>query len=453
MEEKWPVRKIADKLTPTKIIVLGYFALVLIGAFVLMLPISSQARQMTSFLDALFTSASATCVTGLVVFDTATYWSLFGQIVLLILIQIGGLGFITMALAFATLSKKRIGLKSRFVMQESIAAPQMGGIIRLTRFVFTTTLIVESLGAVLLSVRFVPIFGFFRGIWYGIFHSITAFCNAGFDLMGGYSGPFSSLTAFVDDPLVNFTIMGLIVFSGLGFFVWEDMWHHRHDTHHFSLQTKVVLLVTVVLVFVPAAMMFLFQGGMLSFRLHPLTQAMAALFQSVTTRTAGFATVNISALSPNSQILMIGLMLVGGSPGSTAGGMKTTTIVVLLLCLRAALRRDGELQCFDRRVDDSVLRNAVTIVTSYMLLIMIGVMVLCQFDKVSVMAAMFETVSAIATVGLTLGITPGLTAISQLVLTFLMFFGRVGCMTLLYAFITNHTRGLSHMPREKIAIG
>lgn len=447
------MKAILERLTATKIIVFGYLLIILCGAMLLMLPVSTRTGNMTGFLDALFTATSATCVTGLVVFDTATYWSGFGHAVLLALIQIGGLGFITMAIMVAVFSRRRIGLKSRFLMQESIAAPQMGGIVRLTRFVFAVTLAVEAIGAVLLAIRFVPVFGLGKGIWYGIFHAVSAFCNAGFDLMGEYSGPFSSLTAFSGDWVINLTIIVLIVFGGLGFFVWENLWLHRRDSRHFSLQTKIVLLTTMVLIFVPAALLFLFQNGQVAGSAGRGTQALAALFQSVTTRTAGFNTVALDGLQPNSQLMLILLMLIGGSPGSTAGGIKTTTLVVLLLCVRASLRREDALECFGRRIDHSVLKSAVTIASSYTLLTLFGAMALCQFDGVPMMAAIFETSSAVATVGLSLGLTPALSAASHMILIFLMFFGRVGCLTLLYAITESQMHSLSRMPLEKIAVG
>lgn len=272
--------------------------------------------------------------------------------------------------------------------------------------------------------------------------------------MGTYSGPFSSLTAFDDDLIVNLTVMALIVFGGLGFFVWENLWLHRRDKKHLSLQTKIVLLATAVLIFVPAALIFLFQNGRLGdASLSRGAQALAALFQSVTTRTAGFNSVGLDSLTPSSQMLMILLMLIGGSPGSTAGGVKTTTVVVLLLCVRASLRRENELECFGRRIDSNVLKNAVTIAASYLVLTVAGAMALCQIEGVPMMAAIFETSSAVATVGLTLGITPTLGAFSQMILVFLMFFGRVGCLTLLYAIVENQMHSLSRMPLEKIAVG
>ena len=284
------------RMTPTKIIVTGYLSIILFGALLLMLPVSSAEHTVTPFLDALFTATSATCVTGLIVYDTATHWSLLGQVIIITLIQIGGLGFITMATMIATISRRRIGLKSRFVMQESIAAPQMGGIVRLTRFVFTVTVAVEVTGAIILSLRFIPMFGFIKGVWYSVFHSISAFCNAGFDLMGSYSGKFSSLTAFESDWVVNIVIMSLIVFGGLGFYVWEDIWLHRRDKKHFSLQSKIVVCATVFLIIVPAIFILIFQHGNVETGLTRPAQGLVALFQSVTTRTAGFNSVGLDKL-------------------------------------------------------------------------------------------------------------------------------------------------------------
>lgn len=436
-----------DRLTPTKIIVFGYLAIILFGTLLLMLPFATQSGQSTGFADALFTATSATCVTGLVVFDTATHWTLFGQLVLLLLIQIGGLGFITMAMVVAIFTRRRIGLRSRFVMQESISAPHMGGIVRLTRFVFKITLAVEGAGALLLSLRFIPRFGPARGIYLAIFHSISAFCNAGFDLMGTPEAGFVSLTGFVHDPLVNIVIMVLIVFGGLGFFVWEDLWVRRRDPRHYALQTKMVLSVTALLIVIPAVLLFLWEGD------RTPAAALEALFQSVTARTAGFNTVNLSAFSATGQFLMIFLMLIGGSPGSTAGGMKTTTVAVLLLCVRASFRRDPAVESFNRRIGEDVLKNAVTIATCYIMLAGAGAMALCRFDGVGLMSALFETSSAVATVGLSLGLTPGLSLPSHLILIFLMYFGRVGCMTLVYAIAEQQGMPLSRKPLEKLSVG
>lgn len=441
-------------LTSTQIILLGYAAIILGGALLLMLPISSHTSEWTSFPDALFTATSATCVTGLIVVSTAGYWSLFGQLIILALIQIGGMGFLTMAVMVFVVAGRRIGLRQRFTMQESIGAPALGGIVRLTRFIFKGVLIFEGLGALALSFRFVPMLGFVRGIYYAVFHSISAFCNAGFDLMDGVAGE-GSLTYFANDPYVNLVIMLLIVIGGLGFFVWEDLYLHKGHLHRCRLHTKIVVLSSILLLTVPPLLIFFFDRNVEGFQaLGEGNRLLASFFQSTSARTAGFNTIDLNLMSHASKMLMIILMLIGGSSGSTAGGMKTTTIATLLLCVRSSMTRENELRIFGRRLDDSCLRSAVTVFFSYICLFMGGAVLLTQFDGVPMMSAMFETSSAVATVGLSLGITPGLSTASMCVLIFLMFFGRVGCLTMVYAFAeTHHNAGLSRLPLEKIAVG
>lgn len=441
-------------LTSTQIILLGYAAIIFGGALILMLPISSHASEWTSFPDALFTATSATCVTGLIVVSTAGYWSLFGQLVILALIQIGGMGFLTMAVMVFVVAGRRIGLRQRFTMQESIGAPALGGIVRLTRFIFKGVLIFEGLGALALSFRFVPMLGFVRGVYYAVFHSISAFCNAGFDLMDGVAGE-GSLTYFANDPYVNLVIMLLIVIGGLGFFVWEDLYLHKGRLHRCRLHTKIVVLSSILLLAIPPFLIFFFDRDAAGLQtLGEGGRLLASFFQSTSARTAGFNTIDLNLMSHASKTLMILLMLIGGSPGSTAGGMKTTTIATLLLCVRTSMTRENELRVFGRRLDDSCLRSAVTIFFSYICLFLGGAVLLTQFDGVSMMSAMFETSSAVATVGLSLGITPGLSTASMCVLIFLMFFGRVGCLTMVYAFAeTHHNANLSRLPLEKIAVG
>lgn len=441
-------------LTSTQIILLGYAAIILGGALLLMLPIASRASEWTSFPDALFTATSATCVTGLIVVSTAEYWSIFGQLVILGLIQIGGMGFLTMAVMVFVVAGRRIGLRQRFTMQESIGAPALGGIVRLTRFIFRGVLLFEGLGALALSLRFVPMLGFWRGIYYSVFHSISAFCNAGFDLMDGVAGK-GSLTYFVNDPYVNLVIMLLIIIGGLGFFVWEDLFLHKGQLHRCRLHTKLVVLSSLLLLTIPPLLIFFFDRNIEALQsLGKGERLLAAFFQSTSARTAGFNTIDLNFMSHVSKMLMIVLMLIGGSPGSTAGGMKTTTIATLFLCVRASMTRENELRVCGRRLDDSCLRSAVTVFFSYICLFMGGAVLLTQFDGVSMMSAMFETSSAVATVGLSLGITPGLSTASMSVLIFLMFFGRVGCLTMVYAFAETHMNaGLSRLPLEKIAVG
>lgn len=443
----------ARRLTPARIIIFGFLALILFGALLLTLPVSTRDGLGASFEDALFTATSATCVTGLVVQDTYTYWSPFGQAVVLALIQIGGMGVVTMALAIFTITGRRIGLKQRVVMQETVSAPHVGGMVRLVVFIVRGTLLVEGAGAVVLALRFCPQFGFGKGLWFAVFHSVSAFCNAGFDLMGE-SGAFSSLVHYSADPLVNITIMALITIGGIGFFVWDDLLQNGLHFRRYRLQTKLVLVTSGLLIVLPAAYLYFVEFS------HPQwaglsagERVLAALFQSVTTRTAGFNTIDQTALSGPALMLCTLTMLVGGSPGSTAGGFKTTSLAVLVLCVASVLRQRDSIQVFSRRFPPVVLRHTATLVTLYAGLFLAGAMAICEWDGVPLSAALYETASAIATVGLTVGITPGLGLASHLVLVFLMYFGRVGGLTLLYAVAGAHPAPHGTLPEEKVNVG
>ncbi len=443
----------ARRLTPARIIIFGFLALILFGALLLTLPVSTRDGLGASFEDALFTATSATCVTGLVVQDTYTYWSPFGQAVVLALIQIGGMGVVTMALAIFTITGRRIGLKQRVVMQETVSAPHVGGMVRLVGFIVRGTLLVEGAGAVVLALRFCPQFGFGKGLWFAVFHSVSAFCNAGFDLMGE-SGAFSSLVHYSADPLVNITIMALITIGGIGFFVWDDLLQNGLHFRRYRLQTKLVLVTSGLLIVLPAAYLYFVEFS------HPQwaglsagERVLAALFQSVTTRTAGFNTIDQTALSGPALMLCTLTILVGGSPGSTAGGFKTTSLAVLVLCVASVLRQRDSIQVFSRRFPPVVLRHTATLVTLYAGLFLAGAMAICEWDGVPLSAALYETASAIATVGLTVGITPGLGLASHLVLVFLMYFGRVGGLTLLYAVAGAHPAPHGTLPEEKVNVG
>ncbi len=331
-------------LTPAKIILGGFFLIILCGGILLSLPISSRSGEMTPFIDAVFTATSATCVTGLVVHDTSTYWSVFGQAVILLLIQIGGMGVVTLAIAITILSGRKIGLKQRFVMQESISAPQVGGIVRMTRFIVKCTILFELLGALVMAVQFCPQFGIVRGIWYSVFHSISAFCNAGFDLMGGTSGPYSSLTSYRTNPFITIPVMALIVIGGIGFFVWDDIYKHRQSYKFYRLQTKIVLTTTFLLILIPAVLFFLFEFTPQRWEGYTLADRIySSIFQSVTPRTAGFNTVPLDQLSTQSQLATIILMIIGGSPGSTAGGIKTTTFALAVLCILSVFQNQEDI--------------------------------------------------------------------------------------------------------------
>ncbi|WP_367924136.1 TrkH family potassium uptake protein [uncultured Ruthenibacterium sp.] len=442
--------KFTSRITPAQIIILGFLSLILAGTLLLMLPVSTRGEGGAPFLDALFTATSATCVTGLILHDTYTYWSEFGQLVILGLIQVGGMGVVTMAIAIAIFSGKRIGLRQRFIMQESISAPQVGGIVRMTDFILKTTFAIEGLGALILALRFCPEMGVTKGIWYALFHAISAFCNAGFDLMG-FREPSSSLVYYVSDPIVNIAIMLLIICGGIGFFVWSDVQKNKFHFHHYRLQTKIVLTTTSLLLLFPALFLFLFEFSQPQWADLSLGQKIwASIFQSVTPRTAGFNTVNYAIMSGPGILLTILLMLIGGSPGSTAGGTKTTSLAMVFLCIRSVFQRRDSIQCFGRRVPPEVLRSTCTILTLYAVLFLSGSVALCLIDDVTMSQALFECASAIGTVGLSTGITAQLSAPSQLILIFLMYFGRVGGLTLIYAVASGHLPAPSQMPQEKI---
>ena len=434
--------------SPFRIIILGFLLVILVGSVLLMLPVSSKAGESTPFLPALFTSTSAVCVTGLVVYDTATYWSQFGQTVIIILIQIGGLGVVTVAGTFVILSGKKIGLMQRSTMQEAIAAPNVGGIVRLTGFIFKTALLVELLGAVLLLPVFYRDFGGAKGIWYALFHSISAFCNAGFDLMG-VNAPFSSLTGYADNPVVSIVIALLIAIGGIGFVTWNDISVNRLHFHKYRMQSKVILTVTGALILIPTIYFFLFE-----FTQAPMGErVLLSFFQAVTPRTAGFNTADLTLLSETGQFVIILLMLIGGSPGSTAGGMKTTTLAVLLANALAVFRRREHPGFFNRRISNEVVSQASTILTMYLVLFLTAGLVISRVENLPVLTCLFETASAIGTVGLSLGITPQLSCVSHLILIALMFFGRVGGLTLIFAALSNVQGNSARLPQERITVG
>lgn len=431
-----------------QVIIVSFICMIMIGTLLLMLPISSVQGKMTSFSDAMFTAVSATCVTGLVVVDTATYWSLFGQAVILMLIQIGGMGVITIGLAIISASGKKIGLWQRSTMQESISAPQVGGIVKLTGFILKTALILELIGAVALTPVFCGDFGFAKGIWYSLFHSISAFCNAGFDLMGVRS-EFSSLTSYSGNGYLGTVIMLLIVIGGIGFLVWGDVAAHKFKLKRYSLQSKVVLLTSLILIVLPALYLFFYEYGNLGFH----DRVVNSFFQSVTTRTAGFNTTDLSAMDETSTAIMVILMLVGGSPGSTAGGMKTTTLAVLFLSAFTVFSRRNDVQCFKRRISDEAVRNAGAVLFMYLVLFFLSGFIISRHEGLPLLTCLFETGSAIGTVGLSLGITGKLSLLSRIILMMLMFFGRVGGLTLIYAALPSADNINSRMPLEKISVG
>ena len=436
------------KLSSPQIILLGFGAVILLGSLLLMLPFATRDGRGAPLSDALFTATSAVCVTGLVVRDTATYWSGFGQGVLLALIQVGGMGVVTFAVLLGLTTGQKISLKQRGLMQDAISAHRLGGILRLTGFILTMTAAFELTGAALLSLVFCREFGFWRGLWYGLFHGVSAFCNAGFDLMG-VRAPYSSLTSFVSHPAVNLVIMLLIVTGGIGFLTWDDIRTNRLRFRRYRMQTKVVLVTSALLLVLPAAYFFCFefQG------LPPAERAWGAAFQSVTARTAGFNTIDFNALSEGGVGVMILLMLTGGAPGSTAGGMKVTTLAVMISTAFAAFRRRGDTHFFGRRVETGAVRNAATILLMYLALFFTGGLIINLTEGFPMLPCLFETASAVGTVGLSLGITPKLGILSKLILILLMFWGRVGGLTLIFAALSGTRKTASKLPQEKITVG
>ena len=439
--------KIKKHFSSSQIIIFGFAGAIILGTILLMLPISSTSGNPTPFSDALFTSTSAVCVTGLVVHDTATHWSMFGQFVILLMIQIGGLGIVTLSVAMAMLAGRKIGLMQRSTLQDAISAPKVGGIVKLTGFILKTTFLIEFVGAILLSTVFCREFGV-KGIWLGIFHSVSAFCNAGFDLMGT-KAPFSSLTSYSAQPLINAVIMLLIIIGGIGFLVWEDIKTNKHHIKKYRMQTKVVLSTTLVLIFAPAIYFYFVEFGNLS----GTERALAAFFQSVTTRTAGFNTSDLASFSATGQLITIMLMLIGGSPGSTAGGMKTTTIAVLLFSAISVFRKKDDVECFSRRIADSTIKNAAAIFLMYIVLFIVGGVLIAHMENLPLLDCLYETASAIGTVGLSLGITATLGTLSKIILISLMFFGRVGGLTIIFATLSNNNNNISKRPLERITVG
>ncbi|PHV70492.1 Trk family potassium uptake protein [Sporanaerobium hydrogeniformans] len=446
-----PVRK-KYNLSYTQISTLSFLGIILCGTLLLMLPISSREGEITPFINAFFTATSATCVTGLVVYDTYQYFSTFGQIVILLLIQIGGLGFMTIATLFSLMLRRKIGLKERGFLKESVSTIQLGGVVRLTKHILIGTLMIEGLGALLLTLRFIPEQGFGRGLYYGIFHAVSAFCNAGFDLMGCYE-PYSSLTRYSSDFLVNGVIMSLIVIGGIGFLVWEDIYKHHFKISKYQLHTKIVLVTTGALIGGAAILFYIMERNNTLVGMSPLETILVTLFQVITPRTAGFNTIDTAAITESTSLLTIVLMMIGGSPGSTAGGIKSTTLVVLLLSFIASLRHSEDLNIFGRRLEHDIAQRAHGVITIYLMGAVMAAMTICFLQPLPLTDVFFEVFSAIGTVGMSKGITRDLTSLSRLIIILLMFCGRVGSLSFALAFVSKKTYVPVRQPVEKITIG
>lgn len=442
-------------LTPAQILAIGFFCIIFVGGTLLALPISAADGHSIHPVDAYFTATSAVCVTGLVTVDTGTRYSLFGQIIVLMLIQAGGLGFMTMATLIFMLIGKRINLRERLTIQEALNEDSLSGLVQLVRKVIFVTILFESMGSLLLSSRFIPLYGFAKGLWMGVFHSVSAFCNAGFDLIGGYR----SLVPFVADPVINFTIMGLIVFGGLGFMVIIEVYRKR-SFKKLSLNSRLVLLMTAGLLLI-GFIFFFFVEYSNPKTLAPLPwwqKIMAAMFQSVTPRTAGYNTLDQSALTPASVLMTMALMFVGASPASTGGGIKTTTAAVILLSVRSVIRGREDVEFNRRRLPTGLHRRAIAIFLISALLVLIiatALMLIERKDNFAFEDIFFEVISAFGTVGLTRGITPLLAMPSKLLIMLTMFAGRVGPLTITLALaqrMAASEKGIKY-PEEKVMIG
>ena len=421
-------------LNATRVVAGSFAAIIALGTLLLNLPIASRSGQSPGLLTCLFTATSSTCVTGLVLVDTATQWSLFGQAVILGMIQMGGLGFITVMTLFSMLLRRKIGLSERLIMVSNFNLNSLSGAVRLVRYTLKWTLVFELCGALLLMTRFIPAYGWLKGLWFSVFHSVSAFCNAGFDLLGE-GAPFQSLTPFQGDPVVLFTIMALIVIGGIGFFVWTDIAQARKGGR-LSTYTRMVLLVTAALILLGAGIVLAVEfynpdtlGPM------PLWKKLLnALFQSVTFRTAGFAAIDQGALQDTTLALGCILMLIGGSSGSTAGGIKTGTVGVLFLSLRAGLKGQSDVTIGSRAISLRQQNNAMTLTLTATIVFVLGSMFLSLFDALPFVNASFEVASALGTVGLSTGVTPNLSLVSRCFVTALMYLGRVGILSFAIAF-------------------
>lgn len=435
------------KLNSTQTILGSFFLAILLGALLLSFPISSKSHQSTDFLTCLFTATSSMCVTGLIVVDTATHWSFFGQLIILILIQFGGLGIIVIASIIAIFLGQKINLIHRTTLQEALSVQKVGGIVKLTKFIINGVIIFESLGAILLFTHFIQEFDLPTAIWYSIFHSISAFCNAGFDLMG-FRENFSSLTYYQSNVLINVTIMLLIIIGGIGFTVWNNILTQKTNFRKYSLQSKIVIITTLSLIILPAIYFYFFEYT----DLNGNTRILTSLFQSVTTRTAGFNTSDFSKMSEVGQVVSIMLMLIGGSPGSTAGGMKTTTFAILVISTVAIFKKENEPHIFYRRIQIQIIKNAITIFMLYLHLFLIASFVICKIENSAFLKTCFEVSSAIGTVGLSQNFTGSLSNISKIILMALMFLGRVGGLTFIYGFMPTLNKKAGYIT-EDVAVG
>lgn len=444
--------KVKKKQSATRSIALGFALIIFVGAIMLTLPIATRTGEV-NFIASLFTATSATCVTGLVVADTYQNWSVFGQIVVITMIQLGGLGFMTVGVYISVLLKKKIGLQERESIHESVNTLETAGVVRLVKKIVQGTFIIEGIGAMLLATRFIPRFGVKRGIYYSVFHSISAFCNAGFDLMG-IEGEYSSLVVFEDDIVVNLVVMSLILIGGLGFIVWDDIQRNKWHFKKYLLHSKIVIISTVIITLVTTILFFTFEYNNTLRDMTLQGKILGAAFSSVTPRTAGFNTVDTAALSEAGKLLSMVLMFIGGSPGSTAGGAKTTTIVVLVCYAIAMIRSHEDINLFGRRLTADVVKKANAVVMINLVLsLIVAMMIMAMQPMLAGTDVMFEVLSAINTVGMTTGITRELNVVARMLIIILMYCGRLGSLSFALVFAQKNTMDSIRQPQEKIIVG
>ena len=457
---KTMLKKLLSKINtmePAQVMVIGFGVVILFGGLILNLPIATKSGESAGFLNALFTSTSAVCVTGLIVVDTSTYWSEFGQFVIITLIQTGGFGFMTIATMFSLLIGKKINLRERLLIQESLNQRDLSGLVKLTRYIIMMTFAIEGIGALLLSMVFIPEFGLLKGIWYSIFHSISAFCNAGFDLMGTTTGEFSSLMSFVDNALINFVIGGLIILGGIGFPVILDVINNRKYSK-LNIHSKIVINTSAILIILGFLFIFIaeFNNKASLGDLSMKEKLLSSFFQSVTLRTAGYTTIDLSLLKESTLFFMIILMIIGASPASTGGGLKTTTVATLFLTVKSFILGKEDIEVYQRRIGDTTVKKSLGIFFIGVFIALFGTLILTIVNpEYTLIESIFEVVSAFATVGLSIGGTPSLTVLGKILIMMLMFLGRVGSLTIFIALLSRNNKVKSKIryPEGKIIVG
>lgn len=447
------VRKFVNGLSFTQILVLGYMGLVLVSAVILVLPVSSRTGDVTPLGECIFMTTSALSGTGLVLYDTYSHWSFFGQVIILIVIQIGGIGFMSMTVFALSFTSKKIGLKQRVTMRESVSGISGGGVVKSARFILKGTILVEAVGTALLCFYYIPRCGIGMGIFFALFHSISAFCTAGIDLMG-YFEPGSSLCTAYSDVLLNVTLIVLLNIGGIGFIAWDDIVRNKWHFKKYRLQSKIVLVITVIFYFAATLITLLLEwNNALGFADSAGDKVLVTSMLVTSGRDAGFAPLVVSTLKPATIMLMIMLMFVGGAPGSTACGIKTTTFAVLILSIVSVFRKRKNVECFGRRIADSNVRNACCIISLYLAVVISSAIMICGFDDQQLTPVVFEIVSAISSCGLSMGITADLSHVSHTILTMIMFFGRIGGITFIVSLTHGNTKTSAQLPEEKIMVG